>query len=388
MEQAERPTLSFRRQVGPPVPVRVTTLSDIEEPSENNFSLLRLAAAVSVVISHSFLLSTGETFAQPLSGVGRYNLGQHAVHVFFVLSGIMVAGSLDRSASLGSFALARALRILPGLALCALLTAFVLGPVVTSLPLASYFGSAEPYVYPAQILKLVKITVPLPGVFEANPHPVILNEPLWTLKFEALCYVILAIMAATGVWRSERLFLAVMMSSLLISALISTRQVAPSAFTVIDNAARFWLCFGLGLTLYKYRARVPLSWSVLAGAAALWWFGRGTRIEPVLSFLVAGYGAVMLAAMPAGRLRNWANRCDLSYGVYIYGWPTGQALVWALPGIQPTALALVSLLVSAVLASLSWTWVERPSLRARGLIARWFATRRKGGVAAPDVRTP
>lgn len=354
--------------------------------SENNFSLLRLAAAASVVISHSFLLSTGDTFSQPLSGVGRYNLGQHAVHVFFVLSGIMVAGSLDRSASLGSFALARALRIFPGLALCALFTAFVIGPVVTSLPLASYFGSAEPYAYPAQILRLVKITVPLPGVFEANPHPTIINEPLWTLKFEALCYVFLAIMAMTGVWRSQRLFLTVLISSFLISGMISARDVGPSGFTVIDNAARFWLCFGLGLTLYRYRARVPLSWSVLAGAAVLWWFGRGTRVEPLLSFLLAGYGAVMLAAVPTGRLRSWANRCDLSYGVYIYGWPTSQALVWALPGITPTALALLSLLLSGLLAWLSWTWVERPSLQARGRIARWFGARRKGEAPATNVR--
>lgn len=122
---------------------RAATLGIIMEPGRNNFGLLRLAAAGSVVVSHAFYVATGDGSAQPLTGLTRYNLGQHAVHVFFVLSGLLVAGSLDRAPSLTAFVLARATRIIPGLAVCVLVTAFFLGPLVSTLPLMDYFNSAQ-----------------------------------------------------------------------------------------------------------------------------------------------------------------------------------------------------------------------------------------------------
>lgn len=114
-------------------------LDHLIHPESNNFSLIRLLAAASVVISHAVYLGTGDR-VEPLSGITRYNLGQHAVNVFFIMSGLMVAGSLDGSASLAHFVVARALRIFPALAVCAVLTAFLLGPWVTSLPLSGYFA--------------------------------------------------------------------------------------------------------------------------------------------------------------------------------------------------------------------------------------------------------
>src|SRR5215207_8588173 len=189
------------------------TLGTIMAPERNNFALLRLAAAVSVVVSHAFYLTTGNEFAQPLAGMTRYNLGQHAVNVFFILSGLMVAGSLDRAPSLTSFVLARILRILPGLAICVLLTAFLIGPLVSTLSLTAYFSNTQTYTYPAQTLTLAKISGLLPGVFDGNPHPGV-NIPLWTLKYEVLCYGLLALLAAMGAWRSQRALLTVLALSL------------------------------------------------------------------------------------------------------------------------------------------------------------------------------
>jgi peptidoglycan/LPS O-acetylase OafA/YrhL len=344
-------------------------LDQIMAPAANNFALLRLIAAVCVVISHAVYLWTGETAAQPLATVTRYNLGQHAVHVFFVLSGVMVAGSLDRASSLLSFAVARVLRIVPGLILCVGLTTLALGPMVTDLSFKAYFSDPETYVHLLRTATLTKISAPLPGVFETLPVPEALNEPLWTLKYELLCYALLAALSTIGAWRTDHRFIAVLCASLLICVpLVLTWPSDPEAATAPFHLARFWLCFLLGAAFYRYRADIRLSWTGLAILALVWWLGRSTPVEPFLTFVLAGYGALVLAAVPLRTLREFTNRTDLSYGIYIYGWPTSQTLLWAFPGISLPAAIALSILGAASLGCLSWTLVERPSLRTRAKV--------------------
>ena len=347
------------------------TLRPVIDPAENNFALLRLAAAVSVVVSHAFYLGTGDVLAQPLSGVTRYNLGQHAVNVFFILSGVMVAGSLDRSATLLDFATARILRIFPGLVLCILVLACVFGPLMTTMAALDYFRDARVYRYILAALGL-KASAALPGVLEHAPVPHRLNEPLWTLKFEILCYAFLAFASAIGAWKSNRAFLGLVAISLLACVPITLQPLPPSLSDLPFSAhvARFWLCFLLGVTFYRLRDRLVLSWPALGLIAVLWaWFGRGTSLEPILSFLLVGYGSLLLAALPGGALRTWSNRTDISYGIYIYGWPATQALVWAQPALGLPVLITASVGIAAGLGLLSWKICEQPSLKARNSIA-------------------
>lgn len=89
----------------------MTPLTKILDPKCNNFTLLRLVAAMAVVVSHAVLLRTGNKADEIFSGTSVYNLGDHAVNVFFVLSGLTVAASLARSNDGFRFLVARALRI-------------------------------------------------------------------------------------------------------------------------------------------------------------------------------------------------------------------------------------------------------------------------------------
>ena len=306
--------------------------------------------------------------------VTRYNLGQHAVNLFFILSGIMVAGSLDRAGTLIDFAVARILRIGPGLVTCVLLTAFALGPTLTTLSPSDYFADARVYRYAAETLAL-KASATLPGVLESVPVPQVLNVPLWTLKFEVLCYALLGLASGLGAWRSNRLFLALVVASVAVCVPIT---LVPRPALLADvpfsaHIARFWLCFLLGVSCYRWREHLPLSWTVLAAIAGVWvLFGRHTSLEPALSFLTVGYGAVLVASLPTGPVRRWTNDTDLSYGVYIYGWPTAQALVWAEPGMAIATLIIASLAGSLALSWLSWTLIEKPSLRARKYIGTYL----------------
>lgn len=69
------------------------------------------------------------------------------------------------------------------------------------------------------------------------------------------------------------------------------------------------------------------------------------------------------------------ERRDLSYGVYNYGWPASRTLVSPLPGIEAGSLAAASLVAASVIGWMSWTYVEQPSLRARGPLMRWIDRR-------------
>ena len=113
----------------------------------NNFDTLRLVAAGSVIFSHAFLLSQGRQDNEPLVLLtgGQSVLGVVGVFVFFVISGFLVTQSFETTGSPLRFLAKRALRIYPGLAACILLCAFVLGPLVTSLPLGAYLRSAGVY---------------------------------------------------------------------------------------------------------------------------------------------------------------------------------------------------------------------------------------------------
>src|SRR5947209_173410 len=81
-----------------------------------SFDTLRLAAALTVFHSHSFALAGLREPTFP-----GFSLGGAAVVVFFAMSGYWVSRSaLERS--IPAYAMARVLRIVPGLLVCCIVT--------------------------------------------------------------------------------------------------------------------------------------------------------------------------------------------------------------------------------------------------------------------------
>ena len=112
----------------------------------NNFDLLRIVAAVSVIFSHAFLLSENSQDHDPLMLLtgGQTILGVVGVFVFFTISGYLVTQSFDATPQPPVFLAKRALRVFPGLLLCLAFCAFVIGPLVT----ATAVGSSQKYGIP------------------------------------------------------------------------------------------------------------------------------------------------------------------------------------------------------------------------------------------------
>src|SRR5260370_169099 len=105
----------------------------------------------------------------------------------------------------------------------------------------------------------------------------------------------------------------------------------------------------------------------------------------ILLFPLFGcYLALWLALTPRLPVIPAARFGDLSYGIYIYGWPAEEGAVWLLGGqAMWWQIFLVSLPAAAALAFLSWHLVERPALRLKPAGRRPPASpRREAGLEA------
>ena len=336
----------------------------------NNFDALRLVAAASVVFSHSFLIAEGTQDHEPLIWLtgNQSILGLVGVFVFFAISGFLVTQSFEETGDARRFLAKRALRIFPGLFVATLLSAFVLAPLVTSLPLGLYLSRAEPYEYVLGNTLLDQTVHELPGVrFIDNQVGLEINGALWTLRYEFLMYLMVLVL---GVLR----LLTVRVALLLIAF-----GVANLHFNMLDEFEKWgwffailsnwgWLVgfFAAGMVLYKLRHT-----RIFDGRIALLALAGLVISVPLRQFLplfplFGCYLALWLAVTPRLPVIPAARVGDFSYGIYIYGWPAEQGVVWLLGDrAMWWQVFLLALPAATALAFLSWHLVERPALRLK-----------------------
>lgn len=336
----------------------------------NNFDLLRLVAAISVIFSHSFLIAEGTQNNEPLIRLtgNQAILGLTGVFVFFAISGFLVTQSFEHTASPLHYLAKRALRIFPGLFVATLVSAFVLGPLVTDLPLAPYLSRAEPYEYVVGNTLLDQSVHQLPGVwFADNPTGVEINGSLWTLRSEFMMYLMVLALGVCRLLtvRTAAVLLAFGMASLHFNMLDELEKWG-WVFQLLSSWGWLVAFFAAGMILYKLRhsrifdGRIALL--ALAGLALSIPLRQFILLFPIFGCYLALWLALnpYLPVIPAARFG------DLSYGLYIYGWPAEQLVMW-LSGGRATwwQVFLIALPATAVLAFLSWHLVERPMLRLK-----------------------
>lgn len=346
------------------------TLSKILDPKCNNFTLLRLLSAIAVVVSHAVFLRTGDKADEIFAGSSLYTLGDHAVNVFFILSGLTVAASLARSDSTLQFLVARALRIFPALLVCTI-TLVLVGMMLSDRGTARYLFDPAIYKYVAVTASLTTASAELPGVFSANPHPTIVNASLWTLKFEVLCYIGLALLGHVGFLNRQKFSSLLLATWIPVGAFLILQDA--KVLNSVEQAGRFLICFSLGVALFVYRDVAPISGWIAASLGALAWIALGTGLERIIAPVAVGYAALWIGNWPLTRLRTITNRMDLSYGTYIFGWPISQTLVHFFPQISPAGIVVSSIFLAGGLAALSWHFVESPALKKRSAIDFWIS---------------
>ncbi len=343
---------------------------------DNNYNLLRFLAACFIAFYHCFFMAMGPEMTDDRFPA-LYQLSQIVLNFFFIASGFLIAQSFQRRKDIISYSVARFLRLIPGVFVLSLIICFIIGPIVTEIPLKDYFTSLATWTY-VPVTTALQPDAILPGVFASNPNPNEIDTALWTLRYEVVCYIGLAILGLWGALKRSTKFTLVtaliFISYGLISYATSLRDIS-----AINHMMHFGLSFFIGTFFYVYRDKIPLSFilgiglGLVAFGLQLMW---GKLAEPIV-ILASAYIVFWLAYIPTGFIRRYNLFGDYSYGVYIYHYPTQQVLMYSIGGFSPLSLFFVSLPLTIVIAILSWERVEKPSLAKLGPLSEWLKSRIK-----------
>jgi peptidoglycan/LPS O-acetylase OafA/YrhL len=335
---------------------RMLTVKDAFERGGNNFHLLRLLAALAVIYGHSYHITSqpgGDLF---LMTVGFKFIGGVAVNMFFVISGFLICGSLERN-SVGEYLAARCLRIFPALIVVVLLSVLVLGPLLTTD--AGYWTNSQTWRYLFNNASMWKTEYFLPGVFIGNPDHAV-NGSLWSLAVEFRLYLLFLLLSALGLLRRD------VFTALCVFALLAGLWAMPRypILTQYINWVEVTAYFFAGALIWKRRDEVLLTpWGVFVviGLCVLF---HGTPQFYITFFVALIYLTFYLGFLDVRWLPKIRRR-DLSYGVYLYGWPVQQVVVMLVPGQSAMFNTVVSCACALILAFLSWQLIENPALKLK-----------------------
>lgn len=352
---------------------RAPTIAACWAKGRNNFNAMRLFAAWLVIYGHAWAI-TGSRGSDLVAQLTHYKFaGAVAVDIFFVISGFLISASLERN-SVGSYLASRALRILPGLAACTVVTALVLGPWVSTTP--GYLHRLEPWRYVALNTSLWKNEFWLPGVFETLPQTAV-NGSLWTLPIEARLYLALLVAGIAGVLTPRRYTPLWALAVVGAGAYVWLHRPMPPTLL---HAIWCMVFFITGTLLWVNRHRVRLSIPLLSLLLLACAIGRGHPWFQLAYFATLSYATMLVAWVP--RL-PMIRHTDLSYGLYLYGWPAAQLVQMTSPG-APLHNMVYATLLALALAIASWFLVERPALKLK----KSFAVRTPAASASAVEETP
>ena len=344
-------------------------LSDYAVGRDNNFTLLRLSAAMTVLFAHSIAVLGLPPEREFFFNRVGFSLGEMGLDMLFVTSGFLVTASLVSRQDLIGYLWARALRVYPGMWVMLVLTVFVLAPALTTLPLADYFTSPKTWEYFRKCATLISgVRYSLPGVFESVPLKNEFNGSLWTMPVEMRMYLYLAaIWLALAVAPALRLkvmrFILPLSAGALLTILLSGRL---NSGTVNGANIRIFM-FLYGSSLYLWRDRMPVSPALLVGLLAGLVLASFDRTVFFVAYAASLAPLVLhLAYVPGGRIRSFNDWGDYSYGVYIYAFPIQQTLATLFPDMSLGAMMASSALVSIAIAIPSWKLIEERALAKKG----------------------
>lgn len=343
----------------------VGTLAAEFDPRSNSLDLLRLLMATTVAVVHSSAIAYGH---QPY--LGGTQIGELAVDAFFVLSGFLVARSFLQLRSVGRYAWHRALRIMPAFWVLLVLTAGIFAPVIAALegnPPGSVFPEAFSYVLRNGLLYISDFGVAGLPTQTAVPH--VVNGALWTLFYEAVCYVGVAVLGVLGALTRRRWVTAlgvVLVFAIIFGQSLGLIPVVGALFL------RFFLVFGLGTLALLYADRLPLSrsWALLALVVL------AVTLVTTSDYRAFGGGIAfaylcLYAVVRTPWLRRRA-RADLSYGMYVFHWPVETMLVLAgATALTQVGYTILALVLTALAAGASWFLVEKPALARKSFTPSW-----------------
>ncbi len=319
--------------------------------TSNRFDLLRLLFAFMVCLFHMTTLAALDVGGPWERGLGQ--ITELSIQGFFIISGALVLGSLERSSSLAHYGEKRARRLYPAYFV------IILIPAIIALVLSGSF--AVIFRYLAANLAFLNFLAPdLPGLFDGNRFTTA-NGALWTLKIEVMFYMALPVLwwGLKKAGKGKFLLLALLYIGAEIWRLYFD-GVDPRMARQLPGQMSFFAA-GMAMWLLWKQAKAAPFWVLLAGLVLT----LASIFVPALESLRAlGLAALMsYLAFAPGPALNAARYGDISYGLYIVHFPLIQALIaLGVFAASPVLGIGLTIILVAGLSFLLWHIVERPFL--------------------------
>jgi peptidoglycan/LPS O-acetylase OafA/YrhL len=335
---------------------------------DNNFNFLRLLFASLVLVSHATEIADGNRNNELLTRIFHsLSFGEVAVDGFFLLSGYLIVKSWEHTPNLLFFAKKRIRRIYPGFIAAFLLCVFCIAPFAASNP-STYFSELS---YAGIVSSIMQLKAPtVPKIFAGTPYPVI-NGAMWSIFYEVRCYLLVAIIGLAGVRHQRTIWVICLIATLALLPINDqlNKLSFPGSYRLIDSPSSFFRLltfFSVGACFYLFRNVIILKGSLAAVATLI---AVILLFHPDLASLgLATFGAyalfwVAFASVPA--LNTFKRLDDVSYGLYLYGWPIQKMLNWYFPTSPVWLLLVIALALALVAGYISWHVVESPFLKSK-----------------------
>lgn len=336
---------------------------------KNNFNIVRLFAALLVLIGHM----------GPIMGIAApvfagFTLHELGVTILFLIGGYLISVSWLSDTHYVRFQIKRFFRLWPPFAVMVILVAFVAGPMLSTLPARDYFASW--YTVYLQNLRFF-IIYALPGVFTDTPIPNVVNGSLWTMPVEAALYLITPIvLTILRVKRKSKASFyataAVVVAACAADLYFRTRMAGQMAVFYATDWIAAWhlIVFYLIGMLFTYdeMKRLLNVQAALAGLCLQCLLQYAPpAVRQAALFIILPYAVFSIALAPAPLFYKVGSKYELSYGIYLYGFFFQQLVVrFSIQrGLEWDfyVCLLLSLALTVVAAWISCVAVEKPCLK-------------------------
>ena len=315
---------------------------------DNCFDFLRYFFAFSLILVHFCTLTNQEQF--------WFVTGQMRVKAFFTITGFLVVYSFLRRNSLKVYCWKRVYRIVPAYVVTILLCFFI-GFFFSTASIKEYFLSQQSLKYLAANLSFMNFIEPsLPGLFTNNCYGSFVNGSLWSMKYEVLFYIAVPFM----IFLMRKVRKIYVLAVVFIILTIYNQYHDNSMCTII------YFFSGTAILLYFDWFCKHVKWifpcCILHFCLTLFYdYAFLYYIEPLV------FSAIIVAVAYYCKPLNFLQRYDnISYGLYLYHFPVIQVLVqYKLHQYNIYLTFILSLLITATLAVISWYMIEKPMLRRK-----------------------
>ena len=298
------------------------------EYGENSFDLIRIFAALVVMLGHfgwKYQIATGNPllFMKGLSALAHYLPG---VPVFFAMGGFLIYGSIERSNSFIDFAKKRIARIYPGIWVCTIVYAVVL--------IVVYYKHLD-FSFVKWIAVQFLGVAYTPGCLKAFATGSV-NGSLWFIMVDIELYVVAGITYRIYKnWNKKQwafAIIACVVSSVLCDYLdqngIAEKLIERSFFP-------YMIWFGLGMFAYRFRdeivpmlskhaVKLLVSYTILYFEIEL----LGLPVPGYYSHIVTGIMLPLITIGMAYRLGKHRVKEDITYEIFLYHWLILNLLIY------------------------------------------------------------